>query len=61
MWIVMGVYPFAALRAGGFEVKTTPGEPTHFMPAFETREAAERWNAGRFEIVEMRQKKVVPS
>lgn len=53
MFLVLAAYPFSSMTANGWPVKAMPGEPTHFAPVFTDRETAEKWNNGRFAIIEI--------
>lgn len=53
LWAVVCTARFDELEA---PIRPLPGEPTHFMPVFETREAAEAFNSkhgGGFDIWRM--------
>lgn len=43
LWVISRAWPFSAMTANGMNVKVFPGEPTRFMPVFETREQAVKW------------------
>ena len=43
LWVICRAWPFSAMTAGGIQMKVDSGEPTRFMPVFETREQAVKW------------------
>jgi hypothetical protein len=43
LWVIYRAWPFSAMTANGMNVKVDPGEPTRFMPVFETRAQAVKW------------------
>jgi hypothetical protein len=53
MWLVMAAFPFKSMTANGWPVGTDPGEPTHFAPVFTSKEDADKWSGGRFEVLEI--------
>ena len=43
LWVISRAWPFSAMTANGIQMKVDSGEPTRFMPVFETREQAVKW------------------
>lgn len=43
MWAVMKAHSFSGLVANGIPLKPSPGEPSHFIPLFASREKAVAW------------------
>lgn len=43
LWVIWRAWPFSAMKANGLRVKVDLGEPTRFMPVFDTREQAVKW------------------
>lgn len=43
LWVISRAWPFSAVTVDGVDVKVYPGQPTRFMPLFETREQAVEW------------------
>ena len=43
LWVICRAWPFSAITANGVSLTVDPGEPTRFMPVFETREQAVKW------------------
>ena len=43
LWVISRAWPFSAMTANGIQMKVDSGEPTRFMPIFETREQAVKW------------------
>ena len=44
LWEISRAWPFSAMTAkNGIRIKVDCGEPTRFMPVFETREQAVKW------------------
>lgn len=66
LWCVLRVHGwdnFTSTSNLPFPVSITepddPEQPSAFLPLFSTREAAEKWAEGKYEVVEVRERELV--
>ena len=52
-WVVMTVHPFEELTIEGKSCRVMPGDPTHFLPVFFSREEALEWAGEDAEVMKM--------
>lgn len=50
-YLVIGIHRFDECCADDHPLVVEEGNPTHFCPAFETKEEANKFSAGRFPIL----------